>query len=515
MRVPVVLASLIALAVGLAAQEQQVIRVNTRLVELDVVVRDKNGPVGNLTQDDFTVFDQGKPQKIASFTVLSARNPKEPSIPLRPGEVSNRVNSLGQEPTGTTAVLLDALNTNPDDQAYGRQQVMKYLASAPKGEQLALYTVGQKLHVVSDFTDDPEVLRKVVSAYAPQPDVDQGADQLGGEILAALSDTGDPITNAMAQNSVKEVQDQALRNRVNMTAEALQTIARHMQGVPGRKKLVWVSTTFPAQVADTRSHNGRSTMEYLEFSREIDRAIRALNDANVAIYPIDPRDPYNGGLLASGIDTMNLIAGGTGGQAFYNISDLAGAVKTAVEDSQVTYSIGFYPADAKLDGSYHSLSLKVDRSGLDVRYRKGYYASEQSVLTEKKGLQSLDQMFASPLAANTLGLTAIAHPNPGQPGSCELEVKLNFRELHVEREQDRWVALINLATQLPAKQPPNGTIESIKITLTEARLREVLRDGFILRRPVPVGDQTGDLRVVVQDRSTGAAGAVKLRLNAN
>ncbi len=67
---------------------------------------------------------------------------------------------------------------------------------------------------------------------------------MGGEILAALSDTGDPITNALAQNAVKEFQDQALKNRVNMTAEALQMIAKHMQGVPGRKKLVWVSATF-------------------------------------------------------------------------------------------------------------------------------------------------------------------------------------------------------------------------------------------------------------------------------
>jgi VWFA-related protein len=501
-----------AVAAGLAAQEPQVIRVNTRMVEVDVVVRSKNGPVADLTQDDFTVFDQGKPQKIASFSVISARTTGTPAIPLRPGEVSNRVNSLGLEPTGTTAVLLDALNTNPDDQAYGRQQVMKYLSSAPKGEQLALYTVGQKLHVVSDFTDDPEVLRKVVSAYSPQQDVDQGADQLGGEILAALSDTGDPITNAMAQNSVKEFQDQALKNRVNMTAEALQVIAKHMQGVPGRKKLVWVSASFPAQTTDTRSHNGRPTMEHLEFSREIEKAVRALNDANVAIYPIDPRDPFNGGLLASGIDTMNLMATGTGGEAFYNLSDLAGAVKTAIEDSEVTYALGFYPANVQLDGSYHSLSVKVARKGTDVRYRKGYFASEQKPPVVKSEMQSLDKIFGSPLAANTLGLTAIASRVPSPPGTYELELKLNFSELHVDREQDHWVALINVATQLPAKKPPNGTLEGLKISLTEARLLEALKNGYILHRQVPVGDQTGELRVVVQDRATGAAGEVKLAL---
>ena len=51
-------------------------------------------------------------------------------------------------------------------------------------------------------------------------------------------------------------------------------------------------------------------------------------------------------------------------------------MKTAVEDSEVTYALGFYPVDIKLDGSYHSLSVKVARKGMDLRYRKGYYATD-------------------------------------------------------------------------------------------------------------------------------------------
>jgi VWFA-related protein len=505
--------SISSIAALLGAQDQ-VIRVNTRLVEVDVVVRNKNGPVADLTKDDFTVFDQGKPQKISSFTVVSSlKAHQQPTVPLRPGEVSNRVNSQGQEPTGTTAILLDALNTSPPDQAVGRQEVMKYLSKAPKGEQLGLFAVGQKLHVVTDFTDDPEVLKKIVSENAPEPGKDQAAEAMAAELQAAISDSGDPITNALASNSIKEFQDQAIRNRVEMTGEALMAIAKHMQGVPGRKKLIWISASFPAAVRDVRSHNGRPTTEYMEFSRDIQKAVRALNDANVAIYPIDPRDPFNAGLLAPGIDTMNLLAVGTGGEAFYNLSDIAGAIKSAVEDSEVTYALGFYPSDVKFDGEYHSLSVKVDRKGLDVRHRKGYLAAEQNGPSEQKSTKSLKDMFANPLAANTLGLTAIGQRAPS--GAYELEVKLNFSELHVEKEKDQYVALINLATELPAKRPPNGTLESIKITLTEARLRDVLTNGFILRRPVPVGDETGDLRVVVQDRATGAAGSVKLHVGAS
>jgi hypothetical protein len=90
-------------------------------------------------------------------------------------------------------------------------------------------------------------------------------------------------------------------------------------------------------------------------------------------------------------------------------------------------------------------------------------------------------------------------------------VKLNFSELHIERERDRWIALIHLATQLSDGNSPHRSVEALKISLTEARLREVLRDGFVLRRPVAEG--TGELRVVVQDRTTGAAGEVRVILN--
>ena len=67
---------------------------------------------------------------------------------------------------------------------------------------------------------------------------------------------------------------------------------------------------------------------------------------------------------------MNLFAGGTGGRAFYMISDVAKAVKTAVEDSEITYAL-ILSGDIKLDGSYHSLSVKVARKGVDLR-AQGY-----------------------------------------------------------------------------------------------------------------------------------------------
>ena len=80
---------------------------------------------------------------------------------------------------------------------------------------------------------------------------------------------------------------------------------------------------------------------------------------------------------------MNLFAGGTGGRAFYAITDLASAIQTAVADSEVTYALGFYPVDIKLDGSYHSLSVKVARKNVDLRHRKGYFATDSTACGQK------------------------------------------------------------------------------------------------------------------------------------
>ena len=117
------------LAAVSVAQETPFLRVNTRLVEVDVVVHSKGAAVADLNQDDFTVFDNGKPQKIATFSVISSKTTAGKLIPLPPGAVSNRLNTA--EPVGTTIVLYDMLNTVPEDQSYGRQALLRYLETSP------------------------------------------------------------------------------------------------------------------------------------------------------------------------------------------------------------------------------------------------------------------------------------------------------------------------------------------------------------------------------------------------
>src|SRR5215470_15192037 len=113
---------------ALLVTAQAPIRVGTRLVEVQVIVRDKKGPVHGLTQDDFQILDQGKPQKIAIFAVpaLPVGTDSKPK-PLGPNVASNIITRSGERAANVTVVLLDRINTTVQDQGYANKQVLKVL----------------------------------------------------------------------------------------------------------------------------------------------------------------------------------------------------------------------------------------------------------------------------------------------------------------------------------------------------------------------------------------------------
>jgi VWFA-related protein len=546
---PLTLAIICWAAVCCAEDAPSVIRVNTQLVEVDVVVDGKHGPAANLTKSDFTVLDNGKPQQIALFSVQSAaaRNGAKAS-PLPPGVVSNRLTRTGEEPASPTVILWDALNTETSDQAWVRNQVIGYLRTMQPGDPVAVYILVKNLRVIQDFTDDPfpliQALRRTnaeQSADLSAPDLTDLLGQIANPMLAAL--VGGPnqataqaaiqLLQTNAQAAASEMTDYALRDQVYITQAALEAIAEHLSGLPGRKKLVWISGSFPAIQLTQRSTLGLAGNEYLDFGPQINHAIRALNGANVAVYPIDPRGAASGALpasagpkqhdtsgalapaslTASGIDTMNLLAGGTGGEAFYATNDATGAMKTIMEDGQVMYRLGFYPSDEKMDGAYHSISVKVAHKGTpieEVRARKGYFALDAKNSANGHWRERLNESMQNPLEATQLGLRASATPVKGAAGVYELEITLDLDGLHLEHQKDRWVGSIAFGTLLTPSESTKGTLETIRLSLTEDRLRAALKNGYVLRRKVVMGERAANLRVSIEDTSTGILGSVSV-----
>ncbi len=151
--------------------------------------------------------------------------------------------------------------------------------------------------------------------------------------------------------------------RAVTTPAALVAIAHNLAGIKGRKSLIWISSAFPAFV-DWRSGgppaSNRGTTLRIYFNNDITAATRALTDANVAVYPVDPRglpapcdraywklDPrYRrdfGGFAGDDYATMDTVADLTGGKASYHTNDIEGSIRRAIDDSRVTYMLGYYP----------------------------------------------------------------------------------------------------------------------------------------------------------------------------
>jgi VWFA-related protein len=173
----------LAAAAGLQTPDPQpaIFQSGTRLVEVEVVVRAKDGPVKGLTKEDFKVLDQGKPQRIDVFRAGPAAE-ATPRAPLAPGVVSNRVDRKGEALPSATAVLFDQLNVRLDFKGYERQQVLNFMRSLNAQDRVAIYSLGKNLHVLQDFTDDPQRLLAAVTK------LDQGRDLMPANIEDALFD---------------------------------------------------------------------------------------------------------------------------------------------------------------------------------------------------------------------------------------------------------------------------------------------------------------------------------------
>jgi VWFA-related protein len=130
--------------------------------------------------------------------------------------------------------------------------------------------------------------------------------------------------------------------RILDTFSALEAIANHVKGIPGRKNLLWISAGFPLAIG-TPDTGGRADMSQVRtFGVEMERAVRALNSANIAVYPIDARGLSVGNPYIN-VSTMREMAQETGGTAYYNRNDLHRAVRTALDDSRDVYSLTYSP----------------------------------------------------------------------------------------------------------------------------------------------------------------------------
>jgi VWFA-related protein len=518
------------------SQSDVAIRIATRMVQVNVIAVDSNGrPVTDLTKDDFTVTDDGAAQKIALFTPLGSAPripPVETSATPAIHTYSNRIQSEPSLSTSVNMILLDAVNTDFGDMSYARAQVMKYLRQVRPEDQVALYLLtSSKLYILHDFTSDSATLVRVMGGAKKNTD---SADMNATAADAANKRMNKALGDAFAESN--RFYKGISVDRAGVTSEAMQDIARRVASIPGRKNLIWVSSGFPININYGNVGNvGPATTR--SFVGVLSNTAKALNNANVSVYPIDARGLIGEDILSmvngstkilSGaapddrpFATMSNIAAGTGGEALYNGNDLANFIRHAIDASRESYAIGYYPDHNKWDGTFREIRVTVNRPGITLRYRKGYFASTDTPNNPDKQKQAISEALHSPVQLVDLGLEARVTPSDVPSGhQLKVDIHVSSDQMHFEKNADRWTDSIEIAW---AELSADGRIvarggHTLALKPGQNGYAEIQRDGLSFSEHVSVKNDAVEMRLLVRDNGSGATGSINIpvsQLNPN
>jgi VWFA-related protein len=520
------------------------LHVATRLVQVGVIVRDKSGAVTNLTKEDFAVFDRGKAQTISFFSpeAASTAAPPEPAQPLPEGTLSNLPQYSSGAPASITIVLLDNLNalygSYPTDQfeaapfwiedlalQNAKNHLIQFIERLKPRDLVALYSLTSSLHVLCDFTNDREQLLTIVKKYDTTPMTNRAVVEPGKKGAPVLNGEADGFENGAAAS----VAANANLQRAKETMEALEAIANHVANIPGRKNLVWLTANLP-------------------FSGEA--MARMLSPANIAVYPMDARGlltatedtrpPSAGGPAGAnaaggvafaathlrnapaqssqpaGISTMQELAEETGGQAFVNTNDLTNALRKAIEDSNVTYTLGFYIDPDAADGKFHELKIELRVKGLIVRYPSGYFAYSNEPVTTNVNRNNVITAVRSPIESSAIPFTAsFERVAQGTNNALKVNGRIELRNVRLvaNGELREGAVDVDMFQQDATGKVLGNSSDRIHLRFTRAGYARALEQGLRFRKTIPLYPGTTTLRVLVQNPSTSELGSLIIPLS--
>jgi len=511
------------------------LRVTTRLVEVNVIVDDKHGnPITGLAKDNFEILDNKKRQEIRVFSEETDSPAAVNHVPLPPDTYSNRIDPQ-ERPAGVTVILLDTLNTDFADQALAQKQLLKFLETLQPQDHVALYWLGNSgLRVLQDFTADSSALREAAVHFKAE----SGQWLTNSEVPDITSETARlTVSHAYFRSAFEQrVANSSTQDRVRLTVAALITIANHIGLLKGRKSLVWISGSFPISMGF-----GNFDLDWLndtgvKFDRDIVRAGQALTDANIAVYPVDargllgsdvgsadndsgvdassPLDPDTHGQTrpaATNVDTLRLMADRTGGKAFYGTNNIAGAIRHAIDDSRLTYTLGYYPEHVKWDGSFHDIRVRVKTHEAQVRARTGYFALPEPASAPVKSIQGVvAQTAISQLEGTGIGIRVQVHAIG--PQTLVADLHFDLHEIGMEQKDGHWVGTLRVVfLQLNSQQEiVQANDKTFHLNFDPATYERLLRDGMANTRRVQMLPNATQLSIVLRDASNGNVGSISI-----
>jgi VWFA-related protein len=478
------------------------LQINVRNVLVDIVVTDKNGTaIPGLHKDDFEVLENGKPQAIEYF------EPHFPSAsaalqPAEPPPLNTFTNVPAAEPNQAINILLmDALNTSIQDQAYARQRIVKYLGTIPPGLRIGVFLLGDRLRIIQGFTDDSTLLRASVENLAGKPvavALEGTPNELATQSTAInnLYSMANGPGGAQLAQMIGDLQDflatsTATQQNQNLlvTLDALQSIAHYVSAVPGRKNLIWFVGSFPLCLPGITSSKVGCPYE-----DQIKKTIDALAAARVSVYPIDtggvsapnadisgagrdasgslvPGTTMPGGVSASTDPYFAFIssenwANATGGKAMHN-NDLKGALADDIQNGSSYYTVAYTPTDSKEIGRERKIVVKLKEEKYKLSYRRNYFERTPGEIKTASAEPAKDPL--RPLM------------DRGMP---------NFADLHFR-------LLVEPNDTQFAGAPPNGDNQALKPPFKRYKVRFFLSPQNLNLAPGPDGVRRAPVEVAI------------------
>jgi VWFA-related protein len=534
------------------ATQAETIHARTQVVLLDVVATDHAGhPVTDLKREDFTVLEQGKSQQIASFNMVDlAKHTPLPGVQdaagkLPPGVYGTYKTAVGEQQE-LTVLLLDALNTPWAHQAYARYEMLKYLEKHHPTGHTAVYALNTTLLRLQDFTDDPEVLKRAIKKHkggqSPLLDNPVGSTPESDDI----SDAAASAIQSFEENQASFQYDM----RVRMTLEAFTAIGRQLAGYAGRKKLIWVSGGFPIDLSPGDAAGFASQRNYADdittmttLLRESQVSVYTIDAAGLTTQPIFQASESGRGRNGRGMTGPQLqqrlsqdsqaeiaahlaakkIADDTGGLAFYNRNDLDTAIMKSVADGAEYYALSYAPIDKNWDGRFRKIEVKVNRPGVELRYRKGYIASDPDRTREEsqaKIVQDITPALNTLLTSSSVSFYGSAFPLPAPaatgsapPASAVKLADIRFlvepRDILFQPVGDKkHCSLEFVAAAFEGDKLVQSSDKKLNCNLEPKTYAQIVQNGMLFRMPLEVTEGKIRIRLLVRDNLSGKMGTV-------
>jgi len=407
-----------------------VFRTGINFVRVDVIISDKAGnPVADLTQADFDVNEDGKPQKIETFKLVKLDGGRTDSIKDPPKEIRTDYDEeaeAARDDVRLFSIFLDDYHVRKGASLASRNQLSRFIETqlGPSDMIGVMYPL--------ETTSSVRMTRNHSAVM-------RGLQQFEGRKYDYTPKN--QFEEQYANYPTETVE--RIRNQVSLSA--LKSLIVHMGSLKeGRKTLILVSEGYSymvppqmrnanAQLPGLGNPNAHNPMAGTNDINE-DRAAWSLgmdmesdlrevydtaNKNNVAIYAVDPRGlatfefDINEGIglqsdskyLNSTMDTLRQLSEQTDGRAIVNRNDLVAGMKQITRDASAYYLIGYNSSQAPSDGKFHEIKVRVKRPGVQVRARKGYWA-----LNQQETARALTPPKAAAPKAVEVALAAVNRP---------------------------------------------------------------------------------------------------------